>query len=336
MENEITKQTSKATLFGGRKKWALAIILLIMIALSAWLAISYLIPKNVTIQFETMEKTTSVEAEVRAVSVSSALEKLGVDLSSVDTVSPAPNQHIKDGAVIHIVKRLETFATVAGKKVRFILSPGTVEENLAQNNISFDDDDIVKPKLSKSIKCSSNIIVKDVRKVIKKKKKTVKSGAKIILDPSLASGVSSTTNGVDGVALYKYTYTYINGKRTSVKKKFKKWLVKPQDQLLRLGTASTGESGEVIIRRTFVSNTTAYYAGKNGRGALGTRCHLGTCAVDPKVFPYGSRFWVQGYGFCVANDCGGAIKGTKLDLYMTSTKQCYRWGRRHVTAYLLG
>ena len=217
------------------------------------------------------------------------------------------------------------------------MSPGTIEENLEANNITYDEDDIVSPKPSKRMKCGTKLVVKEVHKVVKKKEKTVPSkGYRTILDPSIASGVMTETAAVDGVAVYKYTYTYVNGKKTDTKKKFVKWKVEPQDRLLRLGTGSTGQSGTVSIRRTFTSNTTAYYCGSNARGALGTRCYYGTCAVDPKVFPYGSRFWVQGYGYCVANDCGGAIKGTKLDLYMTSTKQCFRWGRRWVTAYLLG
>ena len=57
--------------------------------------------------------------------------------------------------------------------------------------------------------------------------------------------------------------------------------------------------------------------------------------MDPKVIPYGTKLWVEGYGTAVANDCGGAVKGNIIDLYMHSTKECYSWGRRNVKTYVL-
>ncbi|MBR6472346.1 MAG: DUF348 domain-containing protein [Firmicutes bacterium] len=334
---ESPEAASKPKKGKGALKAFIALLVIAGLATAGWFGKDLVIPKTVNVAFETMEGGSEITQEVRAKSVGEALEKLGIYISDLDTVTPSAATELVSGMTVNVLKRLETSAKIAGKAKRFILSPGTIEENLAFNKVTYDDNDIIKPKLSKKIKCNTNVVVKDVKVVVKKKKITVKStGYRVILDPSLASGVMSESAAVDGVALYKYTYKYVNGKKKSTKKKFKKWITEPQDRLLRLGTASTGNSGTVSILRTFTSNTTAYYAGKNGRGALGTRCHYGTCAVDPKVFPYGSAFWVQGYGYCVANDCGGAIKGTKLDLYMTSTKQCYRWGRRWVTAYLLG
>lgn len=52
-------------------------------------------------------------------------------------------------------------------------------------------------------------------------------------------------------------------------------------------------------------------------------------AVDPSVIPLGSLVEVQGYGIAIAGDTGGAIKGNKIDLHMTSEKACYDWGRRY-------
>ncbi len=331
-ENGNTKKNCK-----GMLKVLIAVCLIVALSAAGWFAKDLFISKTINIVFETMEGVNMITEEVKAKTIGEAFEKLGIYVSDLDTVSPSLSDELTKDMTVNVTKRLETSANIGGKTKRFILSPGTIEENLEFNNVTYDDNDIIKPKLSKKTKCNTSVIVKDVRKVVKKKEiKVPSSGSRIILDPSLASGVMSETAGVDGVAIYKYIYTYVNGKKTSAKKKFKKWITEPQDHLIRLGTASTGQSGDVVIRRTFTSNTTAYYAGNNARGAIGTGCHYGTCAVDPKVFPYGSRFWVQGYGYCVANDCGGAIKGTKLDLYMTSTKQCYRWGRRYVTAYLLG
>ena len=297
---------------------------------------THLAPKHINVVINTMDDSFSMDAEVAASTVGAALDKLGVYVSDMDVVLPYKSEKLTEDANIEITKRLPSRVTVAGEEQNIILTPGTVEEVLEFNNIEYDEDDIVYPKLTKSVQLGSDIEVKDVVVVTKQKKKKVGYEDKIILDPDVTSGVIVEDEGKEGKALYTYTYTYVNGEKTDTQKEFTKWISKPQDHVIHLGTSATGQSGEVSIRRTFTSNTTAYYAGKNGRGALGTRCHYGTVAVDPKVFPYGSTFWIAGYGFGYANDCGGAIKGTKLDLYMRSNRECYRWGRRWVTAYLLG
>lgn len=47
--------------------------------------------------------------------------------------------------------------------------------------------------------------------------------------------------------------------------------------------------------------------------------HLSTCAVDPKLIPYGSTLLIVGNNgkqlVCRANDCGSGIKGSRLDIF---------------------
>lgn len=60
-----------------------------------------------------------------------------------------------------------------------------------------------------------------------------------------------------------------------------------------------------------------------------------TIAVDPRVIPLGSRVYVEGYGYAIADDIGGAIKGNIIDLFFPSESEAQNWGRRSVRVYIL-
>ena len=76
--------------------------------------------------------------------------------------------------------------------------------------------------------------------------------------------------------------------------------------------------------------------------ATGTLCRVGAIAVDPKVIPYGTRMYIVSndgkyvYGIAVAEDCGGSIKGDRIDLYFDTTDECWAFGIRNCTVYFLG
>lgn len=58
-------------------------------------------------------------------------------------------------------------------------------------------------------------------------------------------------------------------------------------------------------------------------------------AVDPNVIPLGSKLWVEGYGYAVASDTGGAIKGNIVDVHFKTAAECIQWGRRQVKVVVL-
>src|SRR5206468_1120926 len=68
-----------------------------------------------------------------------------------------------------------------------------------------------------------------------------------------------------------------------------------------------------------------------GRTAIGLRAGPGVVAVDPAMIPMKARLYVDGYGYAVAADVGGNIKGDRIDLGFHSRGPAARYGRRPVT-----
>ena len=70
--------------------------------------------------------------------------------------------------------------------------------------------------------------------------------------------------------------------------------------------------------------------------ATGTKPKWGTIAVDQKVIPYGTKVYIPKFNMTfTAEDCGGAIKGNKIDIFMGSETDAYSWGRRTIDIYIL-
>ena len=170
------------------------------------------------------------------------------------------------------------------------------------------------------------------------------------------------TEGIVGQTLCTAKVEYRNAEeisRTVIKEEV---IREAQNQIIAVGTGEkVGEkadkpligdgvivlpSGEVLTyykKDTYKATAyTMYDEGCNNTTATMTPVKWGVVAVDPRVIPYGTRMFIVNkngdfvYGIGTAEDCGGAIKGKRLDLYMPTLTQAYNYGRKDVTVYFLG
>ena len=94
--------------------------------------------------------------------------------------------------------------------------------------------------------------------------------------------------------------------------------------------------------KEFTVSATAYTANCDGcSGVTKTGINLNqnpdmkVIAVDPSVIKLGTKVHVEGYGDAIAGDIGGAIKGNKIDVFMSSKDAATNWGRKDVKVTIL-
>lgn len=81
--------------------------------------------------------------------------------------------------------------------------------------------------------------------------------------------------------------------------------------------------------------TATAYSG-DSKTSIMTKPHWGVIATDPSVIPYGSIVYIKEFDkYFVAEDCGGGIKGHRIDIFMNSERDCREWGRRKIIIKIL-
>ncbi len=100
---------------------------------------------------------------------------------------------------------------------------------------------------------------------------------------------------------------------------------------------------KMLVSKTMICKLTAYGPGYESTGKRpGDPGYMVTAsgklatpkrtiAVDPKLIPLGSLVYIDGIGYRVAEDIGGAVKGEHIDVYFPSDNEAVQFGvRRHV------
>ena len=182
-------------------------------------------------------------------------------------------------------------------------------------------------------------------------------------DPYMPEGDERIiTEGITGQTLYTATVEYRNAQEIKRTVTNKELLRASRNQVVAVGTGEEvgkkaekpliGEdvivlpTGEVLTyykKDTYKATAyTKYDEGCNDTTACMTKVKWGVVAVDPDLIPYGTRMYIVTksgnfiYGIGTAEDCGGAIQGKRLDLYMPTLREAFSFGRKDVTVYFLG
>lgn len=96
-----------------------------------------------------------------------------------------------------------------------------------------------------------------------------------------------------------------------------------------LPTGSTASTGGKTYKITAYCSCAKCCGKSTGRTASGTKATAGRTVAAPSNFAFGTKLNIGGHIYTV-EDRGGAIKGNKIDIYVSSHQAALQWGVRYL------
>lgn len=328
IKDKLIKYFSK-----GKRSQLLGLVLVVVLT-----ATIFSLRKTITVNIDGNEsKIVTYKGTVQG-----ALHDGNIVLGEKDKVEPGIDNKLKDNETIKIKSAINVNVQVDGKELAIKSSQDDVKSMLEQEGIELKEQDKITPSSDSKLEEGLNIqIVRvEVKDVVENKE--INFDVNVKKDNTLANTYSKVTQeGQNGQKEITTRVIYENGEevdRKVVKEVVTKEPVSKEVVQGTLQTVALSRGGDATYSRSLTCIATAYSdSGRTASGMTTSRNPGGysTIAVDPRVIPMGSKLYIPGYGYAIAADTGGAIKGNKVDLYVSSSSEAYAWGVRTVTVYVL-
>lgn len=287
------------------------------------------------------------------------LEQLGLSLNQNDTYT---TQAVEGAAAITVCRAQKITVHYHGQTTLVTGFGETAGELLSRLGLDVTGEDVVSHGLEEETYDGMELRVDRPEILRQVYTAAIPHPVSRCSDPTLPVGTEAVlTPGSDGEMRCTAEITYLGGQEAGRQVLSETVTRQPVAEIIAVGTGSapavsekpviadgriTLPTGEVLTyTRTDTVRATAYTHTDRGCDtvtATGTRVHRGTAAVDPRFIPYGTRMFIVSsdgsyvYGIAAAEDCGGDIKGDRMDLYLPTHAQCTAFGRRVCTVYFLG
>lgn len=277
-------------------------------------------------------------------SVGAFLKENNIAISDRDDVSKDLTDAIQNGMNIAINQAFQVTIQDGGKEVKAWSTGGTVEELLKKNAITLSELDKLKPAKDDVVTKDTKISIVRVEKKKEEVTDTVAFKTETREDSSMGKGQKKVlAAGKDGTVVKTYEVTYENGKEVDRKLLDEKVTAESENRVVAVGTKETqnlvtladGKKELTMVASAF----TASCSGCSGYTATGINLKANPntklIAVDPSVIPLGTKVWVEGYGEAIAGDTGGHIQGNRIDIFVPTKAEAYKWGVRKVKVIIL-
>lgn len=342
-----------------KRHFSLKEIAIVLAAIVISVTVGVAVFNNLKNDVVIVDNGKTVTVKTMKTTVKDALQQNGIDVNPYDYISlplDAKLQKMKTNT-IYISRAVPVTVFVDGHQKTFMTYKSTIREALSDSGIKL----AAKDKLEGA--GLGDTVVKDMSfKIVRVKEETTKQKIPVTYNTvtranaHMDEGKTVTVRqGKEGIREKVFRVVFEDGKRV-VKELIKDAVVlNPINRIVEYGTIMNFKTsrGDVVryskvLNMRATSYTASYqdtgkHPGESGFGvtATGMRARRGVIAVDPRVIPLGTKVFIEGlgrvpdYGFAIAADTGGAIKGNLIDLYFEpgTTDGCS--GRRKVKVYIL-
>ncbi len=309
---------------------------------------------------------------VFAGTVAELIASQGVTLTDKLFSSVDINAVVTNDLEVKIISSFDLTINVDGEKKTVNTTSKTVGDVLKEQNIVLDEDDEVSPTADSVLEDEMEINVLRVEYVTREEIEKIPFSKETKKSSAMTKGTQKITQkGKDGVKTVTYEDKVVNGEVESSEKVSEEITKKPVTQITTVGTLvksnsnklgnskiekngkpiseiplpskyTIGENNVPTEYKSVIKGRAAAYCIPGGTTSTGKKVKPGYIAVNPKQIPYGTEMWIVStdgvvYGYAIAADTGGFVKNGYFtaDLYMNSKDQCYQWGDRAVTIYIL-
>lgn len=343
-----------------RKKRGLAPTILILLGTVAAVLVYLSVPVFAKNTYVITDGSRSFTYSTFATDPGRVLDEAGLELEDGDTYTTTRS----NGTSSITVRRCQRVTICQyGQNTQVSAFDETVSELLTRLNIVLEEGDVLS--VAQDTDTYDGMVLRIDRVVELEQTYTtpIPSDVSYCYDSSLPAGDREILiPGVDGEQLCTALVTYVNGVETERTVLSEAVASAPVTEIVAIGTADTQvadpdarpviedgyiylPTGEILTYTDVLpADASAYTHTDEGCCMItytGTTVHIGTVAVDPRYIPYGTRMFIitnDGsyiYGISTAEDCGGAIKGNRIDLYFPTYNECMQFGRRDCTVYIL-
>lgn len=331
------------------------VFLAVVISVLAGVGVFLSLKKDVVID----DNGQQIAVKTMKTTVKEVLEQNGIGVGADDYISQPLDAelHKMKTNEIHIKRAVPVNIVADGQETKIMTYRDTVVEALENSPVKMSQNDrldgvnlndpVVKDMEIKIVRVREEIVNEEIPipyRVVRRANNRLDEGTE-----------RTAKEGKEGIREKVFKVVFEDGKEIARELIKDGVTLLPVDKLVEFGTVlnhKTARGDVVRYKKVLDMRATAYTAsfkdtgkhpGDPGFGITytGIRAKKGVIAVDPRVIPLGTKVYVEvagnvpDYGYAVAADIGGAIKGNKIDLYLDDQKTVDRWGVKRVKVYIL-
>ena len=257
-----------------------------------------------------------------------------------DTLVTNLDRKLNSGDDIYVKRAYDIEVVIDGVTYTHTVTGGKVSDVAeSYGEILGKEYNVINCSESTNLKRDMSIEFETIEKTVETVEQEVPFETEYVENPNIYEGTENVLQeGKNGVKVYTYYKTFVAGELDEISETCEV-VTEPVNKIIEKGTKKPDNviNGYEYSKKITMTSTayTAYCSGTKQRTANGSEAVKGVVAVDTSVIPLGTKLYISGYGYAVAADTGGAIKGNKIDLCMNSYNEAIQWGRRTVDVYIL-